>query len=68
MAGPANTGLKAETTKREPPQEWRDSTGRWLRCSSFTYTTSDIFCTDRCHAKWNKLPWPPVKEEAGVDF
>jgi hypothetical protein len=63
-------GLKAETTKCEPPQEWLNGNGNLVRFSGGyrSHRFSDLFCTKRCHAKWNKLPWPPVKDEAEVNF
>lgn len=61
-------GLKAETARRSAPEAWLNSGGRGIRLSSMTYIASAIFCTERCHAKWNKKPWPPVKDEAEVSF
>ena len=63
-------GLKAESTKREPPQEWLGGDGSLVRFSSaFTgFRYSDLFCSKRCHAKWNELPWPPVKVTEEISY
>jgi hypothetical protein len=63
-------GLKAETSKRESPQEWYDGSGRSLQYGgSFgRYPSSSLYCTERCHAKWNKKPWPPEKEEDELEY
>lgn len=56
-------GLKAETLKRQPPEEWRDTRGTNFRIATLTYTTSATLCTKRCVALWANEPWPPVKDE-----
>jgi len=61
-------GLKAETTKREFPREWRNCRGRVGMFSSMTYVNERIFCTERCCALWNKKPWPPESEKEDLSF
>lgn len=57
-------GQKAESSKREQPSSWYDSMGRGIEFSGHcTYTISPLYCTKRCHAMWNKKPWPPEETE-----
>ena len=53
-------GINAESYgDGQPPDEWYTSSKYTIRISPLTYTCSSLYCSKRCHAKYNDLPWPP---------
>jgi hypothetical protein len=58
-------GQKAESSTKEQPKCWYDSGGSRIEFGGYnTYTISSLYCTQRCHAMWNKKPWPPEENDA----